>query len=105
MPAIVDTADEARLLASSARRNKVIYEDVKRALNELVRPSDDAKERAFSPPGSARAMPLKAGRKSAETPLQRSGKAADRMSGGEDLSAGKFDGRNGLSRSEPAMPA
>ena len=91
MPAIVDVIDEARLLAAKAGRPKVTYEDVDRALTDFVRPSDLAKERAFSPPGRPRATPLRPDRKGAEMPLQRPGTTAARMSGEEDLPTEKFE--------------
>ncbi|HKS35936.1 MAG TPA: ATP-binding protein [Verrucomicrobiae bacterium] len=98
MPAIVDTVDEARLIARKAGREKVIFTDVKSALDEYVTPSDLAKERAFSPPAKRRARDLKDRCNTPEPPLQAPFKDT------QDFATGCSDaGRNTTLRPAPAL--
>ena len=102
MPAIVDMIDEARLLATKAGREKVIYEDVERARNEFVMPSDQAKERAFGQSNKTRALPLNPRGKSVERPLQQpAGGLRSAANGTENLAAeNECNRRNGTAHAE-----
>lgn len=102
MPAIVDTIDEARLIAKRAGRIKVTFEDVKCALDEYVTPSDLAKERAFSPPGKPRATDFKRRCSTVEPPLLAPIRNAPDT---QDFAAVRSDcdGRNVTLRTAPAL--
>ena len=49
MQAVVDTIDDARLLAEDAGRQRITVSDLKRAISEIRVPSDAAQKRVFAP--------------------------------------------------------
>ena len=49
MQAVVDTIDDARLLAEDAGRQRITVTDLKRAIAEIRVPSDAAQQRVFAP--------------------------------------------------------
>ena len=102
LAAIESIVRRARYLVGNEDRSNMTLAHVKRAIRDSVIPSDNALAEAFG--ASARTI-LNRDLKGAEKPLQTSRTTAARMSGGEDLPVEKFDGRNGLSRSAPVMPA
>ena len=49
MQAVVDTIDDAHLLAEDAGRQRITVTDLKRAIAEIRVPSDAAQKRVFAP--------------------------------------------------------
>lgn len=95
MPSVVDTADEAKMLARRAGRSKVLFDDVERALDEYRVPSDTAQKQAFEAPDSAAHRSKKRGGKRLAVVLQNPGKTPAGAAGGRpgDLTSGLDDGQ------------
>lgn len=87
MQAIVDTIDDARLLAEDAGRERISVTDLSRAITEIRGPSDAAQKRVFAPDE-------KRGRKArfsaAPEPQSDSGDAADSPQPGRRAAADEF---------------
>ncbi|HOX01128.1 MAG TPA: ATP-binding protein [Candidatus Paceibacterota bacterium] len=47
MPSVVDTADDARMIAGQEGRSRILFKDVERAIKYYREPSDQAQARAF----------------------------------------------------------
>jgi len=76
MQAVVDTIDDARLLAEDAGRDRITVADIKLAITEIRAPSDAAQKRVFAP-AEKRGRKPRLGSAAAPEPQPDSADAAD----------------------------
>ena len=102
MQSVVDTIDDARLLAEAAGRERITAADIKRAITEIRVPSDAAQKRVFAPAeergrkprlGSAAAPePQPGSAAAADLPPQRRSIPADDFLSDESASTNRLSG-------------